>query len=104
LRKGAYYLARIVYLRQQPRIDDLVAEAAPRERKAQVAREFLESIDAIVSTSFDEARRLFQQGLNAYLAEEGGNEDAALKNTEFARKLDALARPPQPNAHGAENP
>jgi hypothetical protein len=26
---------------------------------------------------------------------EGGNEDAALKHTEFARKVDALAKPPQ---------
>jgi len=39
-------------------------------------------------------RNIFQTG---ELAEEGGNEDAALKNTKLAKKVDALARPSQPN-------
>lgn len=88
------YLARIIYLKQQTKIDGLVAKAAPQDRKAEVARNLSDALSDVVNASFDDARKLFQQALKDYVAKEGGNEDAALKNTEFAKKVDTLARPP----------
>lgn len=102
LRKGAYDLARIIYLKQQAKLDRLVAEAAKHERKADVSRKLNDVISGIVKTFFDDARKLFQQALKDYLDKEGGNEDAALKNTEFAKKVDVLARPAQPRAASPE--
>jgi hypothetical protein len=91
LRKGAYYLARSIYLKQQPKIDDLIAEAAVKDRKAEVARKLIDVLSNIVKASFDDARKLFQEALKVYLAQHGGNEDAALKNTAFAKNVDSLA-------------
>ena len=96
LRKGAFYLARIAHLKHQPKIDALLAETSRQDRKANVARKFIEAVSKIGKDSFDDARKTFNQALQTYLAKEGGNEDAALKNTEFAKKVDTLARPPQP--------
>jgi 16S rRNA A1518/A1519 N6-dimethyltransferase RsmA/KsgA/DIM1 with predicted DNA glycosylase/AP lyase activity len=96
LRKGAFYLARIAHLKHQPKIDALLAETSPQDRKANVARKFIEAVSKIGKDSFDDARKTFNQALQTYLAKEGGNEDAALKNTEFAKKVDTLARSPQP--------
>ena len=93
LRKGAYYLARIVYLRQQSQIEDLVAKASPEGRKADVARELIGAVTKVGGVTFDEARNLFKHALKDYLASMGGNEDAALKNSEFARRVDKCAKP-----------
>ena len=103
LRKGAYYLARIIYLRQQTKVDNLVAKASSQDRKAEVARKLIADISQVVTMSFDDARKLFQQALKDYLAKEGGNEDAALKNSAFATRVDALAKPP-PNPDPAAKP
>ncbi len=92
LRKGAYYLARIVYLQHQSKIDELIAKASPRERKAEVAKSLVQAVLAITTNSQGNARKVFRQALHAYLLKEGGNEDAALKNTEFAQQVDGLAR------------
>ena len=37
LRKGAFYLARVVYLKQRSEIDTLIANASPQGRKPDVA-------------------------------------------------------------------
>jgi hypothetical protein len=91
LRKGAYYLARIVYLRNKDRVDKLIIDSGSLERKAGVARQVVETVNKIGSAAFDQARQLFAGALTAYLKTNGGNEDAALKNSEFARQVDALA-------------
>ena len=93
LRKGAFYLARIIYLKKQIKIDHLVANASPQTRKADVVRKLIDSLATIGKDSFDDARKVFKQGLDNYLKLEGGNEDAALKNTKFANQIDELAKP-----------
>jgi len=93
LRKGAYYLARTIYLKQQTKIDDLIVKASQQDRKADVARTLVHAISVIANASQDEARKVFQQALKDYLTQEGGNEDAALKNSEFAHQVDTLAKP-----------
>jgi hypothetical protein len=96
LRKGAYYLSRIIYLKHQSKIDDLIVKASQKDRKADVARKLVEAISAITKASQDEATNLFQRALQQYLESQGGNEDAALKNSEFAGQVDKLAKPPAP--------
>jgi len=91
LRKGAFYLGRIVYLKQQSEIDDLIAKASAQDRRADLARKLIDALNKIGEKSFDDARITFSQALDEYLKEEGGNEDAALKNTKFAQRVDILA-------------
>jgi len=88
LKKGAFYLARIIYLKEQSYIDDLITTASSQERKADVARKLIEAVTKKGNESFDAARGTFNDGLLNYLATEGGNEDAALKNSQFAKRID----------------
>ncbi|MBM4031583.1 MAG: AIPR family protein [Planctomycetes bacterium] len=96
LRKGAYYLARIVYLRQRGRIDGILAGASKAERKADLARHLMGEVTKIGEQAFGEARNLFKGALKDYLASLGGNEDAALKNSEFARRVEECAAKAEP--------
>jgi hypothetical protein len=93
LRKGAYYLARIIYQKQRNKIDGVITKASPKERKADIARKAIEVMSGIVKTCFDDARETFEKAMQDYLAEEGGNEDAALKNSDSAQRVDKLAKP-----------
>jgi len=86
LKKGAFYLARIVYLKKQSDIDSLITDAASEKRRAEVARQLIEGIREKGTETFDDARKTFNDALHAYLETEGGNEDAALKNSKFAEK------------------
>ena len=91
LRKGAYYLARIIYLKQSGKIDQILSEAAGKDRKAAVSRGVIDSVVPIARTSMEIARNVFAQALKDYLSKEGGNEDAALKNSAFAKLVDEYA-------------
>lgn len=92
LRKGAFYLGRIVYRKRQSKIDDLIAKASSQDRKANVARKLIKELTTIGETSFDDARQTFNTALRKYVKDEGGNEDAALKNTKFAEQVNELAK------------
>jgi hypothetical protein len=91
LRKGAYYLARISYLKSKQAIDGLIDTAAEEDRGPNPARDLVDKVRAIGEQSFDQARAVFTQALQKYLKDHGGNEDAALKNTEFAKLCDGMA-------------
>lgn len=91
LRKGAYYLARIIYRKQSKQIDAILGDAASKDRKASVSRAVIESVAPIAKASLDSSRKVFAQALKDYLSREGGNEDAALKNAAFARLVDEFA-------------
>ena len=93
LRKGAYYLAHVVYLREQVAIDKLIAEAAPKERRPAVAQGFVEAVGGVAKGAFDDAKKIFKKTLAKYMKAEGANEDAALKNSSFAERVDNAARP-----------
>jgi hypothetical protein len=92
LRKGAYYLARIIYKKQQRHIDDLVSKASTQVRKMEVSKQLIEEVTKGAKAAFGEARTIFTNALEQYLKIDGGNEDAALKNSEFARQVDELAK------------
>lgn len=88
LRKGAYYLARIVYLNRCRQIDEWITTASSKERKADIARKLIDDLNRTSDTAFDEAKADFNRELKEYLAENGTNEDAALKNSEFAKRFE----------------
>ena len=92
MRKGAYYLARIIYLKHKSYIDQLAMTSSAQERKADVARKFMEDVDQRGRETFDYARKTFERALRDYLKAEGGNEDAALKNSKFAKMVDQVAK------------
>ena len=91
LRKGAFYLARIIYLKKQEEIDNQIEKTSGQERKADIARKLIDSISEIVPETFNDAIEVFSKALEDYLKKEGGNEDAALKNSAFATKVDNYA-------------
>ncbi|MBI5242932.1 MAG: hypothetical protein HY922_04505 [Elusimicrobia bacterium] len=93
LRKGAYYLARIVYRRNKKKIDGIVQLGAPKPRTAKVARDLVKEGRKIALDSYGQAQAVFVKALKDYLRTAGGNEDSALKNTQFAEAVDAAAAP-----------
>ncbi len=93
LRKGAYYLSRIIYRQQQNKIDEVLAEVAHQERKVEISREVITSITDIAKRVMDHSQEIFNQAVQDYLQKEGGNEDAALKNSAFAQLVDERAKP-----------
>jgi len=92
LRKGAYYLARICYLKSKPAIDALIETAAGQERGPNSSSTLVNAVRGIGELSFEPAHIVFAKALEKYLRDQGGNEDAALKNTEFARLCDEMAK------------
>ncbi len=90
-RKGAYYLARIVYRRNEKKIDAIVQAGAQKPRTAKVARDLVKEGHKIALDSYDQAQAVFEKALTDYLRTAGGNEDAALKNTQFAEAVDGAA-------------
>ena len=88
LRKGAYYLARIIFKRHEQQVHDLVEALKAQPRKPDVAKQMIETMTAVAHEAFPEARNAFETALHDYLDSKGGNEDAALKNTAFAALVD----------------
>lgn len=105
LRKGAYYLARIIYRQHGNQIDAILSNAAGKPRKATTAREVVDSISAVGVASAGDARVVFELALVDYIQQHGSNEDAALKNSAFARLVDERAAPaPAPLTAAAKDP
>ncbi len=92
LRKGAYYLARIVYLQRESDIRVALESAVAQSRGAAATKVLIEEIRSIGVASFTNARQIFEKTLTEYVDVEGGNEDAALKNSDFAKRIDNAAK------------
>lgn len=92
LRKGTYYLARIAYLKKKDDIHRQVEISANQRKKSDQALEVIKIANAAGSGTFDEACSIFLKTLKKYLKDNGGNEDAALKNTAFANAIDGAAQ------------
>jgi hypothetical protein len=88
LRKAAYFLVRVVYLMNREGIDNKIIKAKGEPSNQQATQTFATEIRQIVDRSYIESVKHFDQTMKAYLAEEGSDDDAALKNTKFAVKLE----------------
>mgnify|MGYP001586312255 CR=1 FL=1 len=60
---------------------------------AKVARALVKEARKIALASYDQAQAVFVKALADYLRTAGGNEDSALKNTQFAEAVDKAATP-----------
>lgn len=93
LRKGAYYLARIVFNKHETEIQETLADVSAQARNAAAAEKVIETVRQYVSESFGEACTVFRRAMADYLTRVGSNEDSALKNSEFAKLVDAASAP-----------
>ncbi len=92
LRKGAYYLARIIYLLKRLDIARAISEMKAEEPRSESAKRLMSIVQEHARASFESAKNVFLTTLQSYLATDAGNEDAALKNSKFARAVDEAAR------------
>lgn len=92
LRKGGFYLARISYLQRKDHIDNMIVQWSTSERKPEIAEKLQQAMSSVVKDAFNGSRTIFLRTLEAYLKQEGTNEDAALKNRKFAHQVDENAK------------
>jgi hypothetical protein len=85
LRKAAYFLSRLIYCEGKREIDAQIAKASIEEANPKDARILNEEVGKVAIRLYPSAVKRFDEGMKAYIANSGGDEDAALKNTEFAK-------------------
>jgi hypothetical protein len=88
LRKAAYFLARSAYLKNESAISKLITELIAGQFNQESTKEFAGATRALAEKNYPDAVKAFDQTMQAYLKAEGGDEDAALKNTKFALQLE----------------
>ena len=88
LRKAAYFMSRLIYLRGKKDIDGQLATAVGAEPNPKDARKLYAEVGKVAVRLFPTAVKRFDEGMKAYIAKSGGDEDAALKNTAFAESLE----------------
>jgi hypothetical protein len=98
LRKAAYFLARAVYLQNQAEIEAKIKSLNGLTFNQPSAQEFSHKIKKLVGQSYIGVVKIFDQTMKGYLEAEGGDEDAALKNTKFAKALEKAVKGKQREA------
>ena len=98
LRKAGFYLAGVIYARYQTDVEKAIGAAAAKFPSARIAESLLSVLRKCVDVGFPQAVSIFEKELKAFVEANGKDEDAALKNSEFARKVFEAAKssPPQP--------
>ena len=98
LRKAGFYLAGVIYARYQTDVEQAIGAAAAKFPSARIAESLLSVLRKCVDVGFPQAVSIFEKELKAFVEANGKDEDAALKNSEFARKVFEAAKssPPQP--------
>lgn len=91
LRKAAYFIARGIYLRQAAKFQSLLAEAKA-ESTAQNLQAITNKAGPVAEASFKSVVKVFDKTIEAHLKSSGGDMDAALKNTKFAREFEAQVK------------
>jgi hypothetical protein len=92
LRKAAYFLARAVYLQNRAEIEAEIKNLNGVTFNQPSAQEFSQKIKKLVGQSYTGVVKIFDQAMKAYVDSEGGDEDAALKNTKFAKALEKAVK------------
>ena len=98
LRKAAYFLARAVYLQNRAEIEAEIKNLNGATLSQPSAQEFSQKIKKLVGQSYTGVVKIFDQTMQAYLRAEGSDEDAALKNTKFAKALEKAVKGKQGKA------
>jgi hypothetical protein len=88
LRKAAYFIARGIYLRQEKKFLELL-DRMKNQRSAQELQRISNEIAPIAKSQFTATVRAFDKAMETHIKSAGGDMDAALKNTKFARDFEA---------------
>lgn len=92
LRKAGFYLAGIIRARYRNALEQAVNTAALEDPSLKVAQSLITQVKKLVHSGFSQAVRLFEKELKAFIDQHGKDEDAALKNSDFARQVFNVAK------------
>lgn len=88
LRKGTYFIARLVYLSGQDFINQLVARHSEQDVSPESIKVISEQIEEKLKRYYAPAEKHFLQARKEFIEKNGGNEDSALKNMAFVNYLE----------------
>lgn len=89
LRKAAFFIARGLYLRQQGEFTSVLDEAKAETGAAKL-QTTIYKIEPLANKQFSIVVKAFDKAIEAHIKSNGGDSDAALKNTKFAKDFEAL--------------
>lgn len=92
LRKAGFYLAGIIRARYQEELEKAVNAAATESPAAKVAQSLVSEFRKRVDAGFSQAVTIFERELKAFVEKNGKDEDAALKNSDFAKQVFKAAK------------
>ena len=88
LRKGTYFIARLIYIARRERLEKLISEQATHEASPASTRLIRQQAEDAHQVFYGGAVDHFTSMRSKFLAEQGGNEDAALKNLSFVKLME----------------
>ncbi len=92
LRKAGFYLAGIVHSRNEVVLQTAIQEAAAQPPSVRVAQNLVSTFRKCVDVHFAQAVHTFERELRDFVDVNGKDEDAALKNSDFAKRVFDSAR------------
>ena len=92
LRKAGFYLAGIIRVRYGDSLAKSIKTASGESPSTKVAQTLLSDIQKHVNTGFQSAVDIFEKELFTFVELNGKDEDAALKNSDFAKRVFTAAR------------
>jgi|GEM_PF-590228 len=98
LRKAGFYLAGIIHARYQAELEKAIKAAADESPTSKIAESLLSELRKRVESGFSQAVSIFERELKAFVETNGKDEDAALKNSAFAKKVFEAAGSVPPEA------
>ena len=87
LRKAAFFIARGVYLKELAAYGALLSSANAATTAGEV-QSVAARVDALVEKQFGVVVKVFDKAMTTHVKSSGGDMDAALKNTKFARDFE----------------
>jgi len=88
LRKGTYFIARLIYLSRRDRLEKMISEQAGQDASPGPMRLIRQQTEEACQAFYGGAVGHFNSIRSRFLEEQGGNEDAALKNLSFVRLME----------------
>lgn len=92
LRKAGFYLAGIVHALRRAELDTELREVAAHPPSRAAAESLMMKASARVDADFNRAVAIFERTLKSFVGTNGKDEDAALKNGDFANQVFAAAK------------
>jgi hypothetical protein len=97
LRKAGFYLAGIIHTRNHENLEKAIRAGAAEPPSAKIAQALVAEFQRYVDAGFSGAVNVFERQLRAFVDSNGKDEDAALKNSDFASKVFDAAKTDAPH-------